>query len=320
MTGAPRPPADDLRCARLSAFDEPLEGTATRVGGWVCLEHPSPWGRDVLDGTAFGAQLAERLRAHVDAAGLRLMLIRRPGRPAMGPAARRVYLAQSHPHRARCTEFTVDSPDDLLDLDLSCAAPDAPAGTPWPGRAVADPVTLVCTHGRRDQCCAIDGRPVAAALAADGADVWECSHTGGHRFAPSMIVLPTGYSYGRVSPADARAAVAAIRAGRLSPQGLRGRSCWGPAGQVAELAVRRSLPGEDVPLDALAAVPTDPVDADPADAGPADAGPTAHLVTHRDGRRWRIATRTQALAPRATSCGGGPKPVTAARALSVEEI
>ena len=40
---------------------------------------------------------------------------------------------------------------------------------------------------------------VTAALARVFPDeVWECTHLGGHRFAPTALVLPTGYSYGRL--------------------------------------------------------------------------------------------------------------------------
>lgn len=308
------PSGAPARCAQISALDEPLPGTATRVGGWVCLEHPAPWGRDIFDGTAFGPELTALLQERVDTAGVRLMLLRRPGRAAVG-AGRTVYLAQSHPEHTRCAELTVDSPWDLLDLDLAWAAPGAAAGPP-PGTPVTAPVTLVCTHGRRDVCCALGGRPVAAALTdgnslpAQAADhVWECSHTGGHRFAPSMIVLPTGYSYGRVDADDAAAAVRAIADGTLSPRGLRGRSCWDQAGQAAELAVRRRLGDEQVPPDAL----TVRHDAD--DGGDAEG---VRTVAHRDGRRWRVSTRTAPLSPRAASCGAEPKTVAAVHVTGIE--
>ncbi|MDJ0401814.1 sucrase ferredoxin, partial [Rhodococcus rhodochrous] len=76
---------------------------------------------------------------------------------------------------------------------------------PGTGAALQDPSALVCAHGKRDRCCAVRGRPIAAALtAAFGQDVWECSHTGGHRVAPSMIMLPTGYTSGRGDEDDSR--------------------------------------------------------------------------------------------------------------------
>ena len=57
---------------------------------------------------------------------------------------------------------------------------------------------LVCTHGRRDACCGSLGTALALGLLADtdvakaGYQVGRTSHTGGHRFAPTAIVLPEG--------------------------------------------------------------------------------------------------------------------------------
>ncbi|MDP9392751.1 MAG: hypothetical protein M3Q27_00150 [Actinomycetota bacterium] len=71
-------------------------------------------------------------------------------------------------------------------------------------------------------CCAVSGRPLAAALtAAYGDRVWECTHLGGDRFAGNVAVLPHGYLYGRVSPAAARPR----RAGRRRP-GSAGQLAW----------------------------------------------------------------------------------------------
>lgn len=322
-TGSAEAPAVPVRCSQLSVLDEPLPGTATTVDGWVCMEHPSPWGRDILDGTAFGTELTSRLKDRLDAAGVRLMLIRQPGRATISDGDRALYLAQSHPEHTRCVEMTVDSPWDLLDIDLSVAAPGPRAGAPDPppvGRTITDPVTLVCAHGRRDRCCALDGRPLAAALAADGdGDIWECSHTGGHRFAPSMIVLPTGYSYGRVTIDEARAAVDAIRAGKLSPDGLRGRTCWDSESQVAEMAVRERLTddGEAPALNALT-VSALGQRQDPGQSKTPGQG--ERLVSHADGRQWRVTTRSETLAPRAASCGAAPKPVATAQVTDVARV
>lgn len=77
-------------------------------------------------------------------------------------------------------------------------------GDPRPD-ARSDPLVtsdlLVCTHGRRDQCCGSFGTAfvehLGDVLAASGAEV-DCqriSHTGGHRFAPTAIAFPDGYAW-----------------------------------------------------------------------------------------------------------------------------
>ncbi len=280
-------------CSAFSAVDEPLPGTAAEVPAWLCLEHPGPWGRDVFAGEAFGTGLSERLRAHTEAAGVRLMLIRRPGRGSVGER-RTVLFARSASDGSWCERFEITDPADLLDLDLA-ASPTAPGlGTP-----VTDPVALVCAHGKRDQCCAVLGRPVAAELAERYPDaVWECSHTGGHRFAPSMILLPTGYTYGRLAAAESAEAVAAAARGEVYLPGLRGRSCWPPSGQVAEISVRERISSglNDLTVAGTAERP---------------------VVRHRDGRSWAVPVTTRDLPPRPASCGAEPKPGRALVAGSV---
>ena len=274
-------------CSALSVPEEPLPGTAATAPGYVCLEVPSGWGRDVLDGTALGTELATELSARADEAGVRILFIRRPGRDMVRPT-RTVLIARTEPGHTWCERLEVTEPAELLDV-----VPQVVAGpAPGLGAAVTDPVVLVCAHGKRDQCCAVQGRPVAAALAEQFGDtVWECSHTGGHRFAPSMILLPTGYTYGRLDAAHSADAVRAAAAGEVYLPGLRGRSTWAAAGQVAEIAVR------ELAADAIAA---DAVTVDEA---------AAPIVRHRDGRAWRVDVEVRELPPRPASCGAAPKPV-----------
>lgn len=278
-------------CSALSALDEPLPGTAATAPGYVCLEVPSGWGRDALDGTALGAELAAEISARADAAGVRFVFIRRPGRDVVRPT-RTVLLARTEPGNTWCEHLEIEKPEDLLDLVPHVVA----GGPPGLGTPVDEPVVLVCAHGKRDRCCAVLGRPVAAALAAEFGDaVWECSHTGGHRFAPSMILLPTGYTYGRLDAAQSAAAVRAATAGRVYLPGLRGRSTWNASAQVAEIAVRE-LTGADG-LD----------DFTVHDFSGADgAEPVVH---HRDGRAWRVEVEKRDLPPRPASCGAAPKPI-----------
>jgi hypothetical protein len=81
----------------------------------------------------------------------------------------------------------------------------------------------------------VHGRPLAAALSAIDPDrTWECSHIGGCRFAPALVLLPHGFTFGAVPPAKAGALVAAYEAGTIDPAYLRGRSAHPPAVQAAQ--------------------------------------------------------------------------------------
>lgn len=221
-----------IRCAAVSGrVAEPLAGTAPVARRWLAVEQHDGWGRDVVADA--GPELAVVARA-CGAAGVRLSLIRPVrGRGSAG-GRRTVLLAETTPGRTTLTTLSCTL-QELAGLDL--------AGPDLPGERMPEPVLLVCGHARRDRCCAIDGRALASQLVGQIPGVWLCSHLGGHRFAPTAVVLPSGYVYGRLDATAALAAMKAAACGEVEPAPCRGRSTWQPAGQVAELAVRE-LTGE----------------------------------------------------------------------------
>jgi hypothetical protein len=110
------------------------------------------------------------------------------------------------------------------------------------GERVAGPIALVCAHGRRDACCARLGAPLFSALGSHlpPTRLWQSSHLGGHRFAPNVLVLPSGVQLGRI-PVDRAAEVAALLDGGRIPLDLyRGRTIYAPPVQAAEICVRRA--------------------------------------------------------------------------------
>ncbi|WP_433558437.1 sucrase ferredoxin [Pseudonocardia xinjiangensis] len=288
------------RCAALArSLDEPLAGTAPVAPRWVCVEHRGAWPQSVEN---HPDPTVAAFAAHAAATGWRLLLVRRPGRRGDGPA--RVYLTDTAPAAARTTLLTVAGPSELGEVVLPAA------GAPLPGGTVTDPLLMVCTHGRRDRCCALDGRALALGLMElGGVDVWECSHLGGHRFAPTALVLPTGYAYGRLDPAAAVAALKAAGSDEVETALCRGRSTWSPAGQVAELAVRAATGLRDAHALEVAD-----------DARNADGGGTV-VVSARDGRRWAVdVAAAEGSAPRPASCGADALPYTALRATEVRPL
>jgi hypothetical protein len=133
-------------------------------------------------------------------------------------------------------QMAVRAVDDLAQLAVERVA-DAPLAEF--GAPMAEPIFLVCTNGKRDACCALRGRALVAALAADHAErVWECTHLGGHRFAGNLVCLPDGIIYGRVAPSDGPRLADAYLHGRIDASLLRGRSAWPAPAQVAEQALR----------------------------------------------------------------------------------
>ncbi|HWI42698.1 MAG TPA: sucrase ferredoxin [Nocardioides sp.] len=205
----------ETRCSVLSAArDEPMTGTGFSQGGVLLVEQPGAWGRTGLSESGFDPDVAAALQRRADEHDLRLLAIRRTGRTA---PRRRAWAVR--PRGATHTTWSeYDGDGELLDVPL-----DGSVGTPSE-RATY----LVCTHAKRDQCCAVFARPIAAALEAlRPGDVWGCSHTGGHRFAPVVVALPAGVPggvlYGRVAEDDLLTLIAATERGRVVPERLRGQ-------------------------------------------------------------------------------------------------
>ncbi|MEZ2189923.1 sucrase ferredoxin [Corynebacterium sp. CCM 9204] len=341
MSSEPEP-GRTPRCS--DARGEPLPGTAKKGMIYLIVEHPHGWGRDVLDGEALGKDLADRISAKMKKAGAAFHLIRRPGRGRGTTDSRRAYLAFTSGPDPDAPPPSVEAFDlpggvtDIFDIDLSGPGRNTGLGA----RTVTHPLVLVCTHGKRDVCCAVKGRPMASAMraAASSAEglvrrlseaacgiggvtaeptvdtetaadtVWESSHTGGHRFAPSMILLPWGYSYGRMSTDQGMAMLGTLARGELPLPGLRGRGCVDGPGQAAEVAVAVELSSAGCPAAPGELVITDP--------GAGNVESVVRMVTRaRTGEQWLVHLEHRSLGEVLKSCG---KPPAAADAWEVTAI
>lgn len=177
--------AGPLRCslwARTQGLDP--AGTAGDYDGFLLLDLPLPWPRDVSEIEEVAA-LADQLR------GRRLRV---QATVPEGPTRRAVLFSRAAGDgwfsglEGRTTT--------IVDGDVGSAAAALLAGD---GAAVDGTDLLVCGHGRRDVCCGSWGTDLAMELARDsrlgdsrlgGTRLHRTSHTGGHRFAPTFIVLP----------------------------------------------------------------------------------------------------------------------------------
>ncbi|MBZ3904267.1 sucrase ferredoxin [Streptomyces griseiscabiei] len=278
-------------------LDEPLAGTAATARTWLLLEQPGPWGAKALTSSHLDPVVGRALEAAAEGTGVRVALIRRPGRHAdrREVSERRVYVGHTVPGNVWLHSAMTSAPERLLDLDLAALGrgDHHTFGTVLRGRPhTGAPLALVCTNGKRDRCCALLGRPLAAELAASGVEgTWEVTHLGGHRFSPTLLVLPFGYVYGRAEAHHVKEVLHGVREGRVVTEGCRGGSAWERPGQAAELAVRTET-GEDG-ADALAVLRTD------------GAAPLWDVtVAHTDGRRWTVTVAQGAAEPpRPESCG-----------------
>ena len=312
------------RCS-LDALDagEPLAGTAPLASAWIVVEHPGPWGRDAIT----ESRLPEAVSRHLSATagtGVKAILARHPDRleRSVGPE-RHVWVARCAPGGALLRHGIVDDLAELLSWDLSAIGEGR---LPAMGRVEREPAHFVCTNGTRDQCCALAGRTLLTTLlsarpAGGGRDrLWECSHVGGHRFAPVMLTLPTGVVHGRLDLADAEDVIRLAEAGEVLVPAFRGRTGLLPTHQVAAIEARERFGINDVEaIDVLRvidgrAVPTPP-GVDPLkDVDVAEAE-----VRHVDGRAWRASLERVPLArARRESCGKEPVDATRWVCVSLE--
>ncbi len=117
---------------------------------------------------------------------------------------------------------------------------------PQPTEATSADV-LVCTHGRRDRCCGALGTRLAIDLFSDltvlgtTTRIWRTSHTGGHRFAPTVLVFPKGTGWAFADTALLRNVVAGN--GEISDVLGSYRGCVG-LGSSRIQAVERAVLGE----------------------------------------------------------------------------
>lgn len=216
------------------ALDEPIAGTAqAEIERWVILEDNGPWGAKVPLETTLPEAIREWLKREAAKPHTRVQLIRRPGGPR--DERRTVFLARApaDPARRRLVELEctlAELPTLDVDAHLDRAPPTDDLAALW----------LVCTHGARDRCCAKWGIALWDALREHVGDrVWQCSHLGGHRFAPTALALPSGLLWGRLSLGEVEPLTSELGRGRIgSLSRLRGRSVYPSLVQAAECMLR----------------------------------------------------------------------------------
>lgn len=211
-------------CADLClASGEPMLGTAAQVDVWLLLEYKPTWRPKATEDNDLTPAMRAWLQRTVGeyaALGLkaRPQFVRQP---EIDSDLTTLFVAKE----GRLLRFEGEGYTEIQHLDIETA----------PLTEVRKPHYFVCTNGQRDLCCARYGLPTYAELR-DAVDTraWQTTHLGGHRFAPNVLALPQGALYGRVFPDDVTAFVAAVEAGELCVEYLRGRAAYPPQAQVAE--------------------------------------------------------------------------------------
>lgn len=248
---------NDIWCSTLSReVGEQLFGSAPNNDVWLLLEYTQSWGAKVLPESDLPPSVKAKINEHLsDIPKSNLLFIKQQFKRVEGLAFYVVLPRETNP---RLYEFRLKSYDDLLNLDVAAVVAGDDS---YEANLIREPLYLVCTNGRRDRCCAKQGLVVYRELATEvGSQLWQCSHIGGHRFAPTTLFFPHGVAYGRIELGEAVSLADEYRHGRLNLERMRGRVCYDNATQAADFYLREHLELDEI--DALHHTGTESIEAD----------------------------------------------------------
>lgn len=287
---------DNYYCSLHSLeIEQPIFGTATASKTiWLLLEYPYPWAARATENNDLPEKIQRQLEGWLSSfPEARLVFIKRG--PVAGPQ-RRFYVAITREVDRRLIRFNLDQIEHLDLVDLAAVIRGDPGSG---GQPVTEPLYLVCTNGKRDRCCAKFGLPVFQNLMAqvetgpsEEPRVWQCTHIGGHRYAPVVGVVPAGATYRLLPNQSAQTGfVTAHEADQLVLNGFRGRSCFEQPVQAAEFFLRRET--GRLGLDDYSFVET----------RPADDGSITVLFENAEGRHCAVSLTAGQTEPLLASCG-----------------
>ncbi|MDT7542360.1 MAG: hypothetical protein QOE33_2264 [Acidobacteriota bacterium] len=221
-------------CSELSRnAGEQIFGTAPTGEVWLLVEYPHPWGPRALESSALSVAVKQHLNNLLKTIPrARLLFIKQsPPRDTFS-----LFVVRARARRPYAVRLMLADYEDLRSINVEAiVAGDSLEG----GTLTHDPLFLVCTHGKRDKCCAKFGNGVYQRLRErESASAWQSSHVGGDRFAANLVCFPHGIFYGHVGEESAAQIGEEYARGRVRIENFRGRACLSHPAQAAECFVR----------------------------------------------------------------------------------
>lgn len=233
---------DALRCSAWARQEQvDAIGTAGSYAGYLLVEWPLPWPKDIADVPELREVAAVCAAKGLRLQGLVVAASRTERRVILYRRADPIWFARFD-RMERASE-----PAEVANAAVELAG-GAPGAGVTGGNDAVDCDVLVCTHGRRDACCGSRGTALANELAVTigqpggldaGVHVWRTSHTGGHRFAPTAIALPHGTVWAFLDTASLTRI--ARREGPLDDLLPRYRGCAGIGPRAVQALEREAL-------------------------------------------------------------------------------
>jgi hypothetical protein len=220
--------------AQSRAVSEKTFGTASVGQVWILLEYPFAWGPHALEDSNLPLPVKNHLKRALKAITHAKLLFIKQERARL--TERSLFVVRCRESQPFIQKFTLDDYNQLTEIDFAAVA-SAQQGS---GETISsDPLFLVCTHGRRDKCCAKFGYPIYKSLRENRDHaVWQSSHVGGDRFAANLLCFPHGLFYAHVTEELGSVIVREYEAERITLENYRGRACFSNAVQAAEIFAR----------------------------------------------------------------------------------
>jgi hypothetical protein len=225
-------------CSQLSrSVEENTFGTASVGEVWLLIEYTEPWGPHALNDSGLSREVKNYLNQLIRRIPRsRLLFIKQERRKQSKFSFFIIRARERNPFIVR---FVLDDYEKLRERYLDVAAVAAGEKTA-DVETVTDPLYLVCTHGKRDKCCAKFGFPVYKSLRErrDG-QVWQSSHVGGDRFAANLLCFPHGLFYAHMTEESAQLVAGSYEQQQIVLERFRGRACYPYPVQSADFFIRR---------------------------------------------------------------------------------
>jgi hypothetical protein len=213
------------------ALNEALYGTIKPANHWFLLEYNGIYTHEAWKDARIPVEVKEKLDNYPSG---RPLLVRQPNHLHAHDRQVTFFAINAAAEIPAIYRLELDSYGDIMELDLDALL----AGEIV--EAQNEALYVVCTNGKRDQCCSQFGLPLYNALANNTSGLaWQSSHIGGHRLAATMYCFPHAICYGFLTEADAPNIIESYSQGRLLLNKLRGHAIWDKPIQVAEYFLRR---------------------------------------------------------------------------------
>jgi hypothetical protein len=218
-------------------FAEKTYGTASVGDVWLLVEYPFWWASKAFQDSHLSKAVKSYLNVFLKRIPRsRLLFIKRDRLSRSGEL--NIFMVRCREREPSILQLRIKDYEELLRVDLPGIARGGSVEALAAGVVLDRPLYLICTHGKRDKCCAKFGYPLYKSLSAQDTAVWQSSHVGGDRFAANLVCFPHGLFYAHMTLEMSRHVIAEYEARRVALDKYRGRACYSYPVQAAEYFIR----------------------------------------------------------------------------------